>query len=116
MKLQRLAIPTTQVYPLFIKLAETWRSLQDETLVLSRSDSLRRIIYDHTRCLAKLPYKALAKQFGCDKRQGDSCGRGTEYDDEDGDVVEASEDFVCKLARPEDVNGSDITIAYGGKN
>ena len=36
LKLQRLAIPATQVYPLFIKLAETWRGLQDETLVLSR--------------------------------------------------------------------------------
>ena len=46
-KLQRLAVPASQVFPQFIKLAETWRGFQEETIILSRLDSLRRLLYDY---------------------------------------------------------------------
>ena len=78
-----------------------------------RCDSLRRLLYDHTRCLAKLPYKALAKQFGADRRAA------YEDDDEDGtgeEVIEVTEDFICKLVKLADIAGTDITITYGGRH
>ena len=103
LKLQRLAIPATQVYPLFLKLAETWKGFQEETLVLSRADSLRRLLYDYTRCLAKLPYKTLVKKLG------------DEAIDDAHDTVVDRTDFVCKLVSPGDVPDYDkLPLQYGG--
>ena len=113
-KLQRLAVPASQVFPQFIKLAETWRGFQEETIILSRLDSLRRLLYDYTRCLAKLPYKRLAKKLGeeddgqsaiSDEERNDANSRGTVRDD----------DFVVDLISPGDVeNYDDIILEFSG--
>ena len=114
-KLQRLAVPASQVFPQFIKLAETWRGFQEETIILSRLDSLRRLLYDYTRCLAKLPYKRLAKKMGIEDE------RHTAISDEERNDVNSragsinDEDFVVDVVSPGDVeNYDDLVLEFSG--
>ena len=113
-KLQRLAVPASQVFPQFVKLAETWRGFQEETIILSRLDSLRRLLYDYTRCLAKLPYKRLAKKLGIEED-----GQSAISDDERNEVncrgTINDEDFVLDHISPGDVeNYDEIPLEFSG--
>ena len=113
-KLQRLAVPASQVFPQFIKLAETWRGFQEETIILSRLDSLRRLLYDFTRCLAKLPYKRLAKKLG-EEDEGRSAITDEERNESNSRGSINDEDFVADLISPGDVeNYDDIILEFSG--
>ena len=113
-KLQRLAVPASQVFPQFIKLAETWRGFQEETIILSRLDSLRRLLYDYTRCLAKLPYKRLAKKMGLDD-DGQSAISDEERNDVNSRGTINDADFVVDHISPGDVeNYDDIPLEFSG--
>ena len=74
----------------------------EETIILSRLDSLRRLLYDFTRCLAKLPYKRLSKKLGEEDE-----GRSAVSDEERNEVNSRGsindEDFVADLISPGDV-------------
>ena len=115
-KLQRLAVPASQVFPQFIKLAETWRGFQEETIILSRLDSLRRLLYDYTRCLAKLPYKRLAKKMGMeDEANGQAAISDEERNDVNSRGTIHDEDFVVDLISPGDVeNYDEIPLEFNG--
>ena len=113
-KLQRLAVPASQVFPQFIKLAETWRGFQEETIILSRLDSLRRLLYDFTRCLAKLPYKRLAKKLG-EEDEGRSAITDEERNESNSRGSINDEDFVADLISPGDVeNYDDVILEFSG--
>ena len=112
--MQRLAVPASQVFPQFIKLAETWRGFQEETIILSRLDSLRRLLYDYTRCLAKLPYKRLAKKLG-EEDEGRSAISDEERNEANSRGSINDEDFVADLISPGDVeNYDDIILEFSG--
>ena len=112
--MQRLAVPASQVFPQFIKLAETWRGFQEETIILSRLDSLRRLLYDFTRCLAKLPYKRLAKKLG-EEEDGRSAVSDEERNEVNSRGTINDEDFVADLISPGDVeNYDDILLEFSG--
>ena len=102
------------MFPQFIKLAETWRGFQEETIILGRLDSLRRLLYDYTRCLAKLPYKRLAKKLG-EEDDGQSAISDEERNDANSRGTVDDEDFVVDLISPGDVeNYDDILLEFSG--
>ena len=48
----QLAVPSTDVYPQFVKLALTWQGFQEEMVILAQLNALVRALHGHTKCQA----------------------------------------------------------------
>ena len=106
----QMAVPSTNVYPQFVRLALTWQGFQEEMVVLAQLNALIRALHDHSKCQARLPTKRLEEEFydasaaSDDERNELSC-QGTINTD----------DFECQLVCPGDVENYDaVPLEYAG--
>ena len=98
----QLAVPSTNVYPEFTRLAQTWMGFQEEMVVLSHLNSLIRDLYAHTKCQARLPVRALEDEvnelsLGSEDERNEASCQGTINPD----------GFLCDHVCPGDVENYD---------
>jgi len=108
----QLAVPSTDVYPQFVKLALSWQGFQEEMVILAQLNALVRALHGHTKCQAKLPSRRLEEEF---YDHANSAASDDERNELSSQGIINTDDFECQLVCPGDVENYDaVPLEYAG--